>query len=273
MRLPVNVLAQPPARLVRAAVLWLLWLVLVPALRLRARRRLARLLAGEVTIVTVNWNSSEHLRVFLRVVTRRTPSGTQVIVVDNGSRDDSREVLAHYPRVRSLLLPINLGHSMALDIGFLCAKTEYVVALDVDAFPLRDDWLEQLIAPLSSGKQIAGARMNRQYVHPCCLAMRTARFVEQRHSFRSRYRPRAGGRDAFGDVGEEMSARERDKLYFFDPTSQRGPGDIGTVFGDLVYHNFYATRAQANRGRVLDDVVREDDVESAWNRAVQQYDV
>ena len=98
------------------------------------------------------------------------------------------------------------------------------------------------------GARISGARLNREYVHPCCWAMRTARFVEQGHSFRSDYRPREGDRDASGDVGEIMSAREAPNLHFFDVTSQRGPGDVGTVFGDLVYHNFYATRFRGDDG-------------------------
>jgi hypothetical protein len=161
---------------------------------------------------------------------------------------------------------------MALDIGFLLVDTEYVVALDVDAFPLHERWLEEILAPLWSGSEISGARLNRQYVHPCCLAMRTGRFVERKHSFRSHYRPREGARDASGDIGEEMSAAEAGRLHFFDPTSQRGPGDVGTVFGELVYHNFYSTRFSAGREPVLDSVVGRDDPQAAWEEALHRYD-
>jgi hypothetical protein len=101
--------------------------------------------------------------------------------------------------------------------------------------------------------------------------MRTARFVERRHSFRSRYRPRADGRDASGDVGEELSACEAPHLHFFEVTHQRGPGDVGTVFGDLVYHNFYATRFRHTTVRRLDGVVGTVDAERAWQEAVQRY--
>jgi glycosyltransferase involved in cell wall biosynthesis len=260
-------------RLVQSGLRNLLWLVLVPALRLRARRRLPRLRSGATTIVTVNWNSAPYLRVLLRLVGRRSPADVRVIVVDNGSRDGSRELLREHPEVTAVNLPFNVGHDLALDIGFLRAETEYVVALDVDAFPLHDDWLERLLAPLSAGAELSGARLNREYVHPCCLAMRTARFVQRKHSFRSRYLPRADGRDASGDIGEEISAREAGKLHFFDPTSQRGPGDVGTVFGDLVYHNFYSTRFRATRDPVLDALVHEGDPAAAWEEAVRRYDL
>lgn len=223
------------------------------------------------TVVTINWSSWTHLEVLLDVVRRRSPGDTRLLVVDNHSEDDSRQQLAQRRDVGSILLPVNVGHDLALDVGVLSAATEYVITLDVDAFPLRDRWLDDLLAPLSAGAQVSGARLNRQYVHPCCWAMRTERFVSRGHSFRSHYQPRAGGRDASGDVGEEISAREAPHLYFFDISSQRGPGDIGTVFGDLVYHNFYATRFRATAERTLDGGVISDDPEQAWEEALRRY--
>jgi glycosyltransferase involved in cell wall biosynthesis len=247
------------------------WRLLVPALRARSRRRLGRLQPQAATVVTVNWNSWAHLKVLIDVVQRRSPDGTRIIAVDNGSEDGSREQIAASPGVDGLLLPTNAGHELAMDLGVLLAETEYVVALDVDAFPLHDDWLDRLLGPLSEGAQVSGARLNRNYVHPCCWAMRKARFVEQGHSFRSHYVPRTGDRDASGDVGEEISAAEAPNLHFFEVSSQRGPGDVGTVFGDLVYHNFYATRFNATSDQTLDGVVAADDSGRAWEEALQRY--
>jgi len=262
---------SPIAPTLAAAARGLLRLVLVPALRARARRRLGRLAPGAVTVVTVNWNAAPYLETLLRLVRSRSPEGVRVLVVDNGSRDGSRRLLAAHPGVRVVRLPFNAGHDLALDIGFLLAGTEYVVALDVDAFPLHDRWLGELLEPLGRGCEISGARLNREYVHPCCLAMRTARFVREGHSFRGRYRPRAEGRDASGDIGEEMSGRERGRLHFFDPSSRRGPGDVGTVFGGLVYHNFYSTRFRATPLSVLDAHVRAGDAAAAWREALERY--
>jgi glycosyltransferase involved in cell wall biosynthesis len=245
--------------------------IALPLLRSRARRRLGRLEPGAATVVTVNWNSWGQLRVLIDVVERRSPSGTKIVVVDNRSRDESRARLAEHPEVRTVKLPGNFGHELALDIGVLLCETEYVVALDVDAFPLDDDWLDRLLAPLGAGAEVSGARLNRSYVHPCCLAMRTARFVEQGHTFRSDYKPREAGRDASGDVGESISSREAPNLHFFEVSEQRGPGDVGTVFGDLVYHNFYATRFSATSDRTLDGVVAADDPGRAWEEALQRF--
>lgn len=247
------------------------WGLLVPLLRARARRRLGRLRPGAATVVTVNWNSWPYLEVLIDVVRRRSPEGTRIIVVDNGSGDQTRERLAERDDVTTLALPVNVGHELAMDIGVLLCETEFVVALDVDAFPLHERWLDELLAPLSEGAMVSGARLNRRYVHPCCWAMRTARFVERGHSFRSHYRPRSDGRDASGDVGEEISDREAPNVHFIEISSQRGPGDIGTVFGGLVYHNFYATRFGATSARTLDGVVAVDDPGQAWEDALRRY--
>lgn len=221
--------------------------------------------------MTVNWESLPYLDVLVKLVRQRSPHSARILIVDNGSRDGSRAFSSIDPRVRMVKLPVNVGHALALDIGFLLVETEYVVALDVDAFPLHDEWLDELLAPLSAGFEISGARLNREYVHPCCLAMRTARFVRQKHSFRAHYRPRSEGRPASGDVGEEMASRENGRLYFFDCTSQRGPGDVGTVFGDLVYHNFYSTRFKATADTVLDGQVAAADAATAWDEALELY--
>jgi glycosyltransferase involved in cell wall biosynthesis len=247
------------------------WRALVPALRARARRRLDRLQPGAATVVTVNWNSWSHLEVLVDVVRQRSPANTRIIAVDNGSEDGSRQRIGERAGVDGLLLPVNVGHELAMDLGVLLAETEFVVALDVDAFPLHDDWLERLISPLTEGAQVSGARLNREYVHPCCWAMRKARFVERSHSFRAHYVPRSAGRDASGDVGEEISGSEAPNLRFFEVTSQRGPGDVGTVFGDLVYHNFYATRFKATTDQTLDGVVSASDSASAWDEALKRY--
>lgn len=247
------------------------WHILVPMLRARARRRVESLEPGQATVVTVNWNSWEHLSVLIDVVVRRSPTGTKVLVVDNGSEDTSQLQLVANPAVTIVKLPVNLGHDLALDIGVLLSRTEYVVTLDVDAFPLHDHWLRELLAPLDADAQISGARLNRQYVHPCCCAMRTARFVTAKRSFRGNYQPRRDGRDASGEVGEDMSADESPHLHFFEVTSQRGPKDVGTVFGGLVYHNFYATRFRATTARQLDGTVKPDDAERAWDEALRRY--
>jgi glycosyltransferase involved in cell wall biosynthesis len=239
-------------------------------LRRRAARRIRSGLAPGATVVVVTWNSAPFLEVCLRAVERY--GSLPVVVIDNHSSDDPGAVIAGRPGVRLVRLPLNLGHGRALDIGVLLARTEHVVVLDVDAFPIRASWLEVLLQPLSEGAHVVGGETCRPYAHPSCLAMRLDRIVERRHSFMARY-PGELGRTGW-DVGELVSMREPGAVCILPATSVRGPGTVGTVFADVVYHNFYATRHQAESDPAtaeLDGGIRQHDASTAWADAVARY--
>ena len=65
----------------------------------------------KIAVVILNWNGAELLRRFLpSVCAHTTPEIADVIVVDNGSSDNSRKLLEEeFPQVRTLLFPENYG--------------------------------------------------------------------------------------------------------------------------------------------------------------------
>lgn len=212
-----------------------------------------------VTVVTVNWNSLSFLRVMLDIVRSASPAGTEILVVDNGSSDGSLEYLRARPDVRTLRLPVNVGHGVALDLVMPVVDTEYVAVLDIDAFPISDQWLERSITALVDGAHVAGARMHRNFVHPCFLVTRTKVLHELGLTFKpvGSLAKLSSSAPLFLDVGEALSQRLIVKfggghaIHFFEITSIRGPGNTGSVFGDLVYHNQYATQG-AHHGNALE---------------------
>ena len=203
-----------------------------------------------VTVVTVNWNSRRYLEGLVAAVRATSPPGTRILVVDNASSDGSREALRASGEVESVLLPVNFGHGVALDIGMSRVRTEYAAVLDVDSFPISEDWLPQSLGALARGAKVTGARMHRNYVHPCFLVTRTALVRELRLSFVpvGSLARRETAAPLFLDVGEALSQRMLIKfggggaLHLFPVTSVRGPGGAGAVYGDLVYHNQFATQ-------------------------------
>jgi hypothetical protein len=252
------------------------WNLLLRALRAVAAGRLrlpGRLgIQPGVTVVIVNWNGGALLPDVLRAIECYSPVPPEVIVVDNASSDGSRAWLrAHRHRLRSVLLPRNIYHGAAMDLGFLLSGTEHVVALDVDAFPIRADWLEVLQMPLRKGATVSGARAMRDYTHPCCLMMRLDRFVARRHTFQPHggdWRPERLGVEEW-DTGESISRREGDDhLAFLPRTHARGPGHLGSVFGDVVFHNGASVRLLAG-DRV--EGIEMSDVRASWSEAVARY--
>jgi glycosyltransferase involved in cell wall biosynthesis len=225
------------------------------------------------TVAIVNWNSADLLVDVLRAIETLSPPGTEVIVVDNGSADGSAALLRarRGPGLRVVLLPTNVFHGPAMDLAFLLSRTRYVIALDVDAFPIAPGWVEQLTAPLERGFAVVGAEAARGYVHPCCLAMRLDRFAAMRHTFTPHvgdWDPEKLGGEEW-DTGESITRREGlDRASRLPRTRVRGPLQLGSVFGDLVYHCGASTRLRADT-RI--DGLTLGDAQQAWAEAVAEY--
>ncbi|MCS7178846.1 MAG: glycosyltransferase family 2 protein [Anaerolineae bacterium] len=99
-----------------------------------------------VSVVIPNWNGAAHLPTCLESLRRQTFRDFEVIVVDNGSTDDSLDLLArNYPEVQVLALGENRGFAGACNAGIRAARGEYIILLnnDTEADPR---WLEEVVA-------------------------------------------------------------------------------------------------------------------------------
>ena len=186
----------------------------------------------------------------------------ELLVVDNASSDDSRQVIRDHD-VRSIMLPINLGHGPAMDLAVSRVHTEFFATLDVDAFPVRADWLEVLRAELDRGNIVVGGHMHRGFAHPSMLAMRTHDFRQRRHTFiRSSWRKGEFVHGKSWDVAERISMREPGRVGLIPTTEVRGPGVIGSVYGGIVYHNWFSAQGPESQRR---------EARVAWGEAVTRF--
>lgn len=235
------------------------WIIVTRPVMVVGRLQLRHLrLRPGATVLIANWQTGSFLGPTVEQVLRRSRAGTRVVVVDNASTDTSRAVLKRLPPpVKVLRLPVNVGHGVALDLAAMLARSEHIIALDVDAFPIAADWIERLEHPLRQGRTVSGAGGSCGQIAPCCLMVSLEHFVRSRHTFTARFVPgnqRWLRPDRVWDVGRSISLREgADRLHRFELTGYLDEQhQVGEVFDGLIYHNGYATvdLVPANRGTV-----------------------
>ncbi|NJK80197.1 MAG: glycosyltransferase family 2 protein [Chloroflexaceae bacterium] len=87
-----------------------------------------------LSIVIVNWNTADLLRDCLRSLAASTvAAGTEIIVVDNGSADDSAAMVhREFPTVRLIANRDNVGYTRANNQGLAASEGRYVLLLNSD---------------------------------------------------------------------------------------------------------------------------------------------
>jgi len=89
----------------------------------------------DLAIIIVNYNTRDLLFNCLKTIktAEKPPKGIEVIVVDNGSTDDSRKMLKkEFPEVKTILNNKNLGFSKANNQATKIANSKYYLFLNSD---------------------------------------------------------------------------------------------------------------------------------------------
>ena len=118
---------------------------------------------SDVTIVIPNYNGAAYLEACLRSVFEQTGVLLEVIVVDNGSSDKSRDYIReHFPKCRLICLDQNYGFCRAVNEGIKRAESPYVILLNNDT-EVRPDFAGRLLEAIraDSRRFSCGAKMLR----------------------------------------------------------------------------------------------------------------
>ena len=240
-------------------------------MRLVHRWGRSRPVAAEgASVVVVNWNTLDVLKVTMEALRCFSPPSTEIIIVDNGSTDGSREWLKTRPfSSRVALLPANIGHGRGLDVGVAMSRRPIVITLDSDAFPYSGRWLDTLLEPiLSHGKLAAGMWGRRDRVHPACAAFTRTSYYDSGLSLMG-YIP-------YVDRGEEprlgVNAWDTAEMFFNSLGSDATtifPADEtdfeGCTMGGVVYHHYNSTTLRMGDT----DAEYLGTHQSSWSRAVE----
>ena len=102
------------------------------------------LLAPDVSVIIVNWNGSRLLGRCLSALRIQTHPSYQVVLVDNGSSDDSLTLVERdYPEVVVIRNDTNLGFAAANNIALNRIQSRYVATLNNDT-QVEPTWLAEL---------------------------------------------------------------------------------------------------------------------------------
>jgi hypothetical protein len=101
--------------------------------------------SGSISVIIPTYNRANFLRDALNSILCQTRKIDEIVVVNDGSTDNTLEVLSSYREVVTVLSQENRGKTAALNAGLRCATSEYVWFCDDDDVATPDG-----IAPLAA---------------------------------------------------------------------------------------------------------------------------
>jgi len=143
-----------------------------------------RIETTSASIIVPTFNGASRIVHCLDALLKQTPSrNAEILVVNDGSTDDTVEVVSRYPGVRLLTQP-NAGPAMARNRGALEARGEIILFTDDDCVPM-PDWMSSMLEPFKD-LEVVGVKG----VYRTQQKSLAARFVQI--EYEDRYRLMAG---------------------------------------------------------------------------------
>ncbi|MEO8376578.1 MAG: glycosyltransferase family A protein [Candidatus Sumerlaeota bacterium] len=123
------------------------------------------ILKPRATIVIRAFNESRHLPEVLRRIYAQREKNVEVILVDSGSTDGTREIAEHAGARVLHIAKDDFTFGRSLNIGCRAASGQFLVFVSGHCYPVGAKWLDELMTPfanpeigLSYGRQRGGPR-------------------------------------------------------------------------------------------------------------------
>jgi len=115
-------------------------------------------------VIPVKDGGADLVRCLDAIARQRVDEELELVIVDSGSRDGSVDVArGHGARVHEIP-PAEFNHGRTRNLGAELARGDVLAFTSQDAFAADEHWLALLVAPLRSGREIAGV-YGRQLSH------------------------------------------------------------------------------------------------------------
>ena len=146
-------------------LVWYAYILCAPARKARKVRGLeVRGLEDHVgvSVILCAHNEAYNLSQYLQALLTQDYPEYEVIVVDNGSEDATREIIESYqvrdPRLRRTFVPIGARirstRQLALTLAAKAAKYDYLLFIEADSVPESEHWISAMMAGFTEGKDV-----------------------------------------------------------------------------------------------------------------------
>ena len=115
----------------------------------------------KVAAIVPSYNEGKRIGNVLNVLTK-TKKINEIIVIDDGSEDNTKEIVKRYKKVKYLKNNVNKGKAYSMDRGVKASNSEIIFFCDADLNGLTSKIVESIINPVRGGKldMFIGIRKN-----------------------------------------------------------------------------------------------------------------
>lgn len=106
-----------------------------------------------ISVIIPVYNEEKYIEECIQTIINQTYSNFEIIVVDDGSIDNSSKIISKYNSV-TLVKQQHRGPGSAKNLGAKCSKGKILVFIDGDMY-LHKNYLREIINPLLNGNYIA----------------------------------------------------------------------------------------------------------------------
>ena len=108
-----------------------------------------------IDIIIVNYNSTDYsIQCIGSIYSSFQNIDSNIIVVDNASKDQPARIKRAYPDVDLILNDQNIGFSKAVNIGLRCAESQWVIILNSDTI-IFSGFLDYVVPFVNSNQEVA----------------------------------------------------------------------------------------------------------------------